>query len=313
MKLFQAAFLTLTLKHARATSGQVDCATAEPGTFIEDEGLCYSKIDSTLSMDELFELMIDELEEEDPDFENEGDDLERAAANKRPLLMAWKLLEPYKETDQLFPGYMKNKKRKLFVSIKQYGCWCFPRVGKYPYPKHDLPHDGNAVDELDQACRTLATCQKCIQIEEGHDRCNPAKESFGWLRNSNNEMTCEMSKNKNSCKKNSCSCGKQFAETIRDLFLNGFESDKKYMLSKKWMKILKRSGRKDQAYDFEGECTTVSSGMKRLECCGDSYPNKKPYPADERSCCSASGKPYDMIVQQCCSDGRVVDVANGCV
>jgi len=314
MKFLSLAALVVGVQSA--ADEPIDCAIAqrqgievvELHTGENNELECHPVVNDGKSLDELFDEMIDDMEEEDPEDLFDGEDPEigmvelRSMTGRRPSQLAWIKL---KDEPNFLPGIDDSRKKRILTQrLKGYGCWCNPKFGKAPYPDHAMPHDGHAVDELDEACRKLTQCQKCLNIEDA--QC-PSSSGFAFLSGDKypGKTSCDNRKNRsNQCRMNACKCAEDFANNIRDVYLgSNWSFNGEYFLHRRFWK--KKEKRGEPSMDYEGTCTTVASGGRPLECCGPSFPNKKPYDPTERSCCSKAARAYTMAFQECCADGRV--------
>lgn len=270
--------------------------------YSEKVEVCESTGEEEISMDALMDEVDDELE------------LEPRTFKQRVMAMAVEMITDYGDTNKVFGTKKKRSKKVLYSRLSNYGCWCNPNKQLVS------ARNGVAVDPMDEACKALYHCQKCLPIVHG-ESC-PAEDGgnrkykYGYYKQRNGGGVDCMRRKNNDCGYNTCQCAKEFAERVGRLFIDpDWEWNNQYWLNPTFVKKVKRKKpakkkehmnfdkKKFELFDFHLECTTdVGSGMT-LDCCGV-FPHIKPYNADLRSCCK-NMQPYETNLQSCCDDGSV--------
>lgn len=173
--------------------------------------------------------------------------------------------------------------------IQKYGCHCFTET-------HTLTGGrGQPQDALDEACRALSKCRKCVDIRYG-DACNSLNGGFRWQTDAiTGEITCTNpnSPNPDACKKNLCLCESEFVYAVEKLWVGAdstWEFNPDFWLEPKWIQKMNANSMSDQLFDKDAVCQ-ISGGNRRNadSCCGD-FP---------------SVKPFDSTAQQCCPNGQI--------
>ena len=197
--------------------------------------------------------------------------------------------------------------RQLHKKIQNYGCHCFPNF------KSTIGGKGKPVDQLDEVCRSLFRCYRCIDIESdeyGSCDTNQGGYKYGLLENEggSRDINCDTMFNKSPmCKTHQCQCDRQFADSLAALFEDGsnWAYNPDYWLNPKYVKRAEANG--DPIFDKNASCDAVASPPAD-QCCGADYPFKIPYDSQNRECCAAAYKSYDFFAQECCDDGTVAPI-----
>lgn len=198
--------------------------------------------------------------------------------------MAFTRLEDHPNFLPLFQFGDKRSKRKAFTRMMMnYGCHCFPSN------KSTVGGKGTPVDELDDACRTLYKCHKCVDIE--HDSaCQTDNGDYRYeIDPSDNSVTCtnDINKHENAqCKIDLCECESKFVDNIYDIWVGedstwSYNSD--FWLDSKWVKNVEKGGQ--EIFDREGTCVITYQNIEADQCCGE-FPNIVPYSSSEKNCCA---------------------------
>jgi len=182
--------------------------------------------------------------------------------------------------------------KTLYKMIQNYGCHCFPGMSKA------AGGAGPAQDELDELCRTLSRCHKCIEMDHAAEVSVQWNSDFGkyrWNLENDNSITC--GNNNEQHKEDLCMCDAKFA-----MDLGAYWTDAAYDYTK-W------NNKNNNLYTFDAEGTCVQTVNEPADdCCGD-YPMRYPYPSATRDCCDVSGKTYGLT-QDCCLDGSIVSMGS---
>lgn len=295
---------------ARLDLGETDqCRTVNlekwTGSHEEIE-VCDADINDPETMEEIMAAVDDEIE------------LDPRSYKRRVMMMAADLITDNVPSPHGLEEYSRNKKRRvLYTRLSNYGCWCDPNNALLQ------ARNGFAVDEIDQACKELFHCHKCLPIENG-DSCSPEDGKGREYRHTYDVVdgiNCQNPKNDN-CGYNKCQCAKDFAEKVAAIWGSGdWEWNNAYWLNKKFVRrVLKNRPHpvegnekwfeKDNfmLFDYQFNCAVGErSPAKELACCGE-FPNIKPYDLETRECCKAAFRPYEPNMQSCCQDGRVRDI-----
>jgi len=249
---------------------------------------------------------------------DEMSELDARTYKRRIMFMATDLILDTVEEPEGLEGYSRGKMRKvLYGRLSNYGCWCDPNQGLLQ------ARNGFVADPMDQACKDLFQCQKCLPIEHG-ESCPSAdgnNREYKYRYNSEDEVSgisCDHHKN-DQCGNDKCSCAKRFAETVASLWGEGdWQWDNAYWLNKNFVKrVLKNRPHRNtdsdrwfekdnfELFDWSFNCALgTASPQNEIACCGV-FPNIKPYNADSRLCCPAASRAYEPHTQTCCDDGRV--------
>lgn len=185
--------------------------------------------------------------------------------------------------------------------IKKYGCYCFTGTKKEG-DRHAAGGAGEPVDGIDDLCRKLTRCHKCLQITFPDDDIDVDNSRYTWeYDESTHALDCSKNKN-NPSRKALCECDASFATAVGAMWTDS-QHQLKYWHSPKNKKF------KEQ-FDFEATCTrqgTGGSGSNGADqCCGTGI-EMKPYNSGEKQCCDNNGsnKIYDATMMTCCQDGSV--------
>lgn len=179
--------------------------------------------------------------------------------------------------------------------LQNYGCHCFPGS-----TRSAIGH-GNAVDELDEACRTLGQCHKCVDIDFGN-ACDVDWGKYRYTVDGSGAVDCSRN---TGCKLAQCLCDAEFAYSVGgfwdDANHNGF-----FWLQKRNKKIRAKNGM--PIMDPAVTCQATLGGVQPDSCCGNAFPNKKPYDSTARDCCALSGTTFNAGFEECCADGSVRNI-----
>jgi len=219
------------------------------------------------------------------------------------------LQDTYSQNQNTFDTLGASKTmRQVFQSmLTNYGCHCFPQH------KSTKGGKGPAVDQLDEACRTLYRCHRCIDIEDP-GQCDTDQGGYNYEKLPNGQLNCDIpSRNKPECQTNQCLCDAKFADTVYDLFMNtnndNWAFDTNYWLHGKYVKIADKNG--IPVFDKNAACQAGVSSTPN-KCCGDAYPDKQPYNDNDRQCCSQANKLYNPMTHECCVSSGKVSTAGAC-
>jgi len=172
------------------------------------------------------------------------------------IQMTWSKVEPNTQLD------MKNFKKQLL----NYGCYCLPSGNGANQAQAGAP-----VDYIDKACRDLAKCYKCLDL----DYQRSPDEKYAWFPAASNggEISCNHPKN-DEAKRNHCECDAEFANTL------GAQWDDNNYDYSKW------DFKKNTQYSFDKENVCVAGPTKGRsdQCCGN-YPHRSPYMNTILRCC----------------------------
>ena len=205
----------------------------------------------------------------------------------------------------------RNARKNFSYMVSNYGCHCFPNF------KSTIGGKGKPVDQLDEVCRSLFRCYRCIDIESdeyGSCDTNQGGYKYGLLENDdgngnvNRDINCDTMFNKSPmCKTHQCQCDRQFADSLAALFEDGsnWAYNPDYWLNPKYVKRAEANG--DPVFDKNASCDAVASPPAD-RCCGADYPFKIPYDSQNRECCESANKSYDFFAQECCDDGTVAPI-----
>lgn len=177
-----------------------------------------------------------------------------------------------------------KSQKEVGKMIQNYGCHCFPGMSKI------AGGAGPAQDAMDELCRELARCHKCIEFEYGH--VNADTDKYRWQVENDGSITCTNSNDQ--AKFDLCTCDAHYAMQLKHVW-----DDNTYNY-KLWL------NRKNQLADFDYDNICAhGTGNNADACCGTSYPNKSPYDSMTRMCCDVSGKTYNDLTDECCDDGSI--------
>jgi len=182
----------------------------------------------------------------------------------------------------------------LSKMIQNYGCHCFPG---YTRSTGGL---GAPVDDLDNECRKLYRCKKCVNIEFPGAVLDVDQGKYKYSVNSVTGINCNA--NTEAGKLAQCECDKEFAIEL-GTFWQDSNYNKHYWTNTKNVNQLANAG--TPIFDKSSTCIATGANDAPDACCGDSFPSKIPYSTTTRSCCSASAKTYDPVTSTCCMDGTI--------
>jgi len=200
-----------------------------------------------------------------------------------------------------------SQKRKIFQKmIENYGCHCFPQH------KSTAGGWGKPVDAMDEACRSLYRCQKCVNIEYP-GACDTIDGGYKYdlIADADKSVSCDAPPRIKECASQQCSCDREFANQIYSIWVeSSWEHNPHYWHHPANMKIKAKNG--DPVFDRDATCK-MGNNVAPDACCGDSYPNKVPYNTNEKACCNSAAKAYNAAMEICCdSEGTVVNASKGC-
>ena len=211
----------------------------------------------------------------------------------------------------------KNLKKNLVAMIENYGCHCFPTN------KSLVGGKGAPRDALDNACRALSRCHKCVEMDFLDEDtfepiCQPDTDGYKYtLVEENREIICEESPRHHVCTNRQCQCDRQFAETVFDLFTNQNQGEgvsdwnfnPSFWLNNRYIKEMNNSGLDNQLFDFESSCATTNEKSSANDaCCGD-YPLRRPYSSSKKQCCN--NLVIHPLFKECCEEGAA-ELGSGC-
>lgn len=182
-----------------------------------------------------------------------------------------------------------------------YGCWCH----------HDSDDEfrgrGAFVDEYDRICKTFKQCFRCVKWDarQNGENCEPGSQQFYTLNQYTTsgilETCVEANIDQGDCAIHTCSCQRQFAKDMWDLFLQ----------------ISPQVPLVDDYYHANGfdwetneACRGAGPTPFEKECCGE-YPQRRMYSTEDRACC-ANKKIFNPDVHMCCPDGTTVISSDNC-
>lgn len=177
--------------------------------------------------------------------------------------------------------------------ITSYGCHCFTQ-----HPKA-VGGKGVPVDEIDETCRWLYRCHRCINIDfEGE--CDPDHIRYNYIITPSGEINC--SENSNECKRSTCECDAEFARQLSATWLdqrwNNF-----YWTHKK--NPSQKEDVQGSIMEYESSCSSSGNNVSPSDSCCGEYPNRIPYSSANKDCCNKSSKLFNSAVQSCCEDGSI--------
>lgn len=177
--------------------------------------------------------------------------------------------------------------QKFYRSIVNYGCYCY--VGR-PV----TGGKGNAVDGLDEVCKALFRCERCLSIDSGNgifgetgcDRhmgyTYRAKTDKGKDKSKKPYIFCHT--NNNKCQMASCRCDKAWAQAVAELY-EFWSEDNKFIAD-------------ENGYCEKQERPDGSEKGSADRCCGY-YPKREPYKSySHRQCCGI--QLYNSNSRECC-------------
>jgi len=172
--------------------------------------------------------------------------------------------------------------------VTQYGCHCFLGASRKAGGR------GVPVNELDDSCRWLYRCHRCINIDFPGE-CDPDHGKYKYQISNNGKVDCSRN---SGCKLAMCQCDAEFAQMISE------DWDDNKWDSYYWGHKANKNNPNGR-YDYDTTCQTNGMNNEPDSCCGDGFPNRFPYDSSEKSCCASAGKLYNEAVQACCMDGTI--------
>lgn len=167
-------------------------------------------------------------------------------------------------------------RKVLSTMIENYGCHCFVDGSRMAGGK------GQPVDDQDALCRKLAQCHTCVGIDHTQ-KCDPDIGNYRYtIDGTLKTISCDDQKNKSPCKRNACECDRLFALEFSKMWDDG-SFNKFYWKNKHNIKAGNPTFKKEQ------RCQVTNFGNPKDECCGK-YPERRP---------------YNSVLYECCSDGKV--------
>lgn len=210
-----------------------------------------------------------------------------------------------KQHPDFLPNVAASERRKTFQKmIENYGCHCFPQH------KSTAGGWGKPVDEMDEACRSLYRCQKCINLEFP-EQCDTIDGGYKFQleEDLDRSIGCEAPPKTKTCASHMCSCDRAFAERVYSLWVESdWQHNPLYWLHPANVKYLQKNA--SPVFDRTNVCT-IGGNVTPDACCGANYPNKVPYNSEQKECCSPAAKAYNPAMEVCCED-RVVSASKGC-
>lgn len=172
--------------------------------------------------------------------------------------------------------------------IWNYGCWCNFGVNLGS-------GNGSPVNELDEACRKMQLCTKCVRKD--HENCDIQTKSynatFAWSIDENSLVAdCKASNPNDECATHICCCELQLISDILDLMWQGIAYDDSFKHS--------------EGFDRVENCNIPgnNSGDGNRECCGQ-YPGRFLYNSDVQQCCDNKAT-YNPLMMDCCDNGELM-------
>jgi len=196
----------------------------------------------------------------------------------------------------------RNTRKNFSYMLQDYGCHCFPNH------KSIAGGRGKPKDALDEACRALYRCHKCVDIESPGE-CD-FDGGYKYTLKANGDVGCSASDKFPECKTHQCQCDREFADTVFDLWTgDDWTYDPNLWLNPRYVKEAEDAG--DPIFDFDNQCQ-MGFNQTPDACCGSAFPFKVPYNSAEFSCCSEVSKPYNSGINECCGVDGVKNIADGC-
>ena len=172
--------------------------------------------------------------------------------------------------------------------IWNYGCWC-------NFGANLGSGNGSPVNELDEACRKMQLCTKCVRKD--HQDCDIETKSynatFAWSIDQESLVAdCKASNPGDECATHICCCELQLISDILDLMWQGIAYDDQYKHSEGWDRV--------------ENCNTPgnNSGDGNRECCGQ-YPGRFLYNSNVQQCCDNKFT-YNPLMMDCCDNGELM-------
>lgn len=173
--------------------------------------------------------------------------------------------------------------QQFYKSIINYGCYCY--IGRPVTGGR-----GNAVDGLDEVCKALFRCERCLAIDSG----NGIFGETGCDRHMGYTYRAKVDKSKkpyifchtnnNKCQMASCRCDKAWAQAVAELY-EFWSEDNKFIFD-------------ENGYCEKQERPDGSEKGSADRCCGY-YPTREPYKSySHRQCCGI--QMYNSNNRDCC-------------
>jgi len=181
-----------------------------------------------------------------------------------------------------------------------YGCYCFPDGHNKLFSGY-----GDAIDEVDKACRKLQTCYRCVGVDYGQEECINTKgyKFAGVIDKATGKKDIICKNKKQNCGAAQCECDRQLAFQLMEMEITWNPNNQ---------------GNKYGMFDRASQCNvqersaTINHDIE-TKCCGH-YPERSPYAANGpngvRNCCGA--KTYDPRLLECCP-GNVLQSLGTCI
>jgi len=176
-----------------------------------------------------------------------------------------------------------HSSKDISKMIQNYGCHCFPGLSKI------AGGQGPAQDGIDNLCRELARCHKCVEMDYGN-MIDSNTEKYRWDLMVDGSINC--ARNTIPEKRDLCMCDANYSMKLGAVWTDAAFD---YTI---WM------NRKNSLanFDFENICVN-GGGVPSDSCCG-TYPDRQPLNTVTKMCCNDS-QVYSDMTEECCSDGSV--------
>lgn len=222
---------------------------------------------------------------------------------------------------KLLPNFLPgldNQKQTFMKMVENYGCHCYQRTSRDHAEYSPTGGSGKPIDPLDEACRQLYRCTKCINLEDPACSVDGNNGDYNYELNDDGSSTCPTSSSsdfQNGCNSDHCSCDYAFASMVFDIWTNtdgnGWSFDDYYWHNAKNIKNKDKVG--ESVFDKDVTCARGFPATRPDACCGV-FPDVVPYTSTERDCCASARKAYNPAVEICCSDNATVEpLGKGCV
>lgn len=176
--------------------------------------------------------------------------------------------------------------------IQNYGCHCFPGMSKI------AGGTGPAQDGIDDLCRILSRCHKCVEMDHGVSVTDQEWDAdigkYRWQLAADNSLTCNL--NTDQFKADLCACDAEYAMALASVW---DDSTYNYAI---W------DNKKNNQFNFDNVNVCIRSGTLASDSCCGAYPQRFPYDSTARSCCASSGKTFNSLSEDCCGDGTVANI-----
>jgi len=157
---------------------------------------------------------------------------------------------------------------------------------------------GPAQDGVDDLCRILTRCHKCIEQDYGvTNQQSEWDANFGkyrWQTEQDGSLSC--GNNDDQYKEDLCKCDAAYATAVGQVW-----DDAEFNMAI-W------DTKHNNQFNFDSENVCVRGGAITPDSCCGSYPSRYPYDSAARACCASSGKTYNSLNEDCCPDGTVASV-----